>query len=341
MKFKIKYADQIVGSLSLIAIAALIFIIFFIGSKQKWFVPKHPFYTVVSSGSNVSEGMAIQYKGFGIGKVTKITLNDNDQVIVNFYISDEYINRIKHNSVIELSVSPIGLGSSLIFYPGLSDGIIEDDSFIPEKSSPEAKVIIKNHLVQLSEQTDSITTIVNSATSLVKDIDYLVVQISDILDGNLEDSPLAQTFTQINTILSQISLFLSGDDSVALSNITNNLTTSIQKLNLILDDVNTLTGAIKNPQGLIPRLLETEESNGAISQLFDSLDQTLGDVNGISSSIGSEMPQISVILAQVQTLLKQIQDIAIGVKNNPLIKGNSSEKPESASVTPKLREEAF
>ena len=120
MKFKIKYADQIVGTLSIFAIAALIFIIFLIGTKQKWFVPKHPYYTVVSSGSNVSEGMAIQYKGFGIGKVKNITLNEKDQVIVNFYISDEYINRITEGSVLELSVSPIGLGSSMIFHPGIS-----------------------------------------------------------------------------------------------------------------------------------------------------------------------------------------------------------------------------
>jgi len=48
MKFKIKYADQIVGILSLIAIIALIFIIFLIGSTQKWFVPKHNYYTVIS-----------------------------------------------------------------------------------------------------------------------------------------------------------------------------------------------------------------------------------------------------------------------------------------------------
>ena len=341
MKFKIKYADQIVGTLSLIAIAALIFIIFLIGSKQKWFVPKHPYYTVVSSGSNVSEGMAIQYKGFGIGKVKNITLDEKDQVIVNFYISDEYINRITEGSIIELSVSPIGLGSSIIFHPGVSSQIMEDESLIPEKSSDQGKKNIRERKVILSEQTDSITSIVNSASDLVKDIDHLVRQISGILDGRMQNSPIAQTLNNVNTILKQISAFLSGDDSVPISGITDGLNNSINQLNSILGDVGNLTEQLQDPQGLIPKLIESEEAKGAIDGLFLTLNQTMTDINGISSSLGNTMPQITVILTQVQTLIKQVQDVVISLKNNPLIKGNSQERTEKASATPKLREENF
>ena len=69
MKFKIKFADQIVGALSITAIAAIIFFTFFIASTQKWFVKKHHFFTEISSANSVSEGMSLQYKGFAIGKV--------------------------------------------------------------------------------------------------------------------------------------------------------------------------------------------------------------------------------------------------------------------------------
>ena len=93
MKFKIKFADQIVGALSIIAIAALVFFTFFIASTQKWFVKKHYFFTKISSANSVNEGMALQYKGFAIGKVKKISLGDDDNVIVHFYVLDEYIDR--------------------------------------------------------------------------------------------------------------------------------------------------------------------------------------------------------------------------------------------------------
>lgn len=341
MKFRIKHADQIVGTLSLLAIAALIFMIFFIGSKQKWFVPKHPYYTIVNSASNVSEGMAIQYKGFGIGKVTTIELDDKDQVIVNFYISDEYINRITEGSIIELAVNPIGLGSSMILHQGIANNIISDGSLIPEKTSIEGRNNITSHKVAFTEQTDSITSIFNSVTMLINNINYLVTDINKILDGNKESSPVSQTIAEINTILNQVSLFLSGDDSVPLSKITENLNGAIKKLNVILSDVNGVVNQFQDTQGLIPKLLETEENQGAIDQLLTSINNTISDINSISSSLGNNMPQITVILTQVQTLIKQVQDVVVSLKNNPLIKGNTTERTEQNTATPKLREEAF
>ena len=41
MKFKIRFADQIVGFFSLLALAALIGFIFALGASQNWFVKKN------------------------------------------------------------------------------------------------------------------------------------------------------------------------------------------------------------------------------------------------------------------------------------------------------------
>ena len=338
MKFRIKYADQIVGTLSLLAIASLIFILFLIGSKQKWFVPKHPYYTIVNSASNVSEGMAIQYKGFGIGKVTTIELDEKDQVVVNFYISDEYIDRITEGSILELVVNPIGLGSSLIFHQGISSTVIDDDSLIPEKASDEGKKNIASHRVIITDQADSITAVFNSVAELINNVNSLVTDLNGILDGSQTESPLSETISEINTILNQVSMFLAGDDSVPLSKIVDSLNVPINKLNKILTDVNGVVNQFQDTQGLIPKLLESE---GAIDSLFTSLNQTITDINTISSSLGNNMPQITVILTQVQTLIKQVQDVVVALKNNPLIKGNATERAEQTSATPKLREESF
>jgi phospholipid/cholesterol/gamma-HCH transport system substrate-binding protein len=201
MKFKIKYADQIVGILSLVAIIALIFIIFLIGSTQKWFVPKHNYFTVISSASNISVGKAITYKGFEIGKIKSFSLGDDDKVIVNFYISDDYKNKIVRDSIIEILTSP--LGSSVVFYPGNSNSFLPDNSFVPERSSEEAKSLIMNKRVSVVEQTDSINTILAMATTLVGDIDTLVKQINIALEGK-EDTPLTYTITQLNAILTNL-----------------------------------------------------------------------------------------------------------------------------------------
>lgn len=337
MKFKIKYADQIVGALSIIAIAAIILITFLIASTQKWFVKKHNYYTKVASANSVSEGMALQYKGFAIGKVKKISLSDDDNVVVHFYVLDEYIDRVTTGSIVELSVSPIGLGSSLVFYPGASPIIIADDSYIPEKASPEAKELIKEGKVAILEQNDTLNTIISSATGLVNHIDELIQQISEIIAGN-QQLPLAKTINEVNNILRKTSALLSGDDSIPAAAIINDLNDTVANLNAILEDVGSMTN---DPQGLIPKLLESEESKGTFDRLYASINTTIQDLNGISGSLDSEMPQVSILLAQVQTLLKQVQDVMTGLKNNPLLKKGVPERTEQQSATPKLREEAF
>ncbi len=302
MKFKIKYADQIVGILSLLAIIALIFIIFLIGSTQKWFVPKHNYYTVISSASNISAGKSITYKGFEIGKIRNFTLDDSDNVIVNFYITDDYKTKAVHNSIIEILTSP--LGSSVVFYPGNSIIPLEDNSFIPERSSAEARALIKQRKVSVVEQTDSINTILAMATTLVGDIDTLVKQVNIALEGK-ENTPLTNTITQLNSILYNL---------------------------------NQLTA---DPSGLVPKLLEDETAQGSIANILIQLDATMSEIYSVTASVDDNMPGVSILISQMQTLLKQMQDVMEGLKNNPLLKNGISEKPEKESATPKLREDNF
>ena len=75
--------------------------------------------------------------------------------------------------------------------------------------------------------------------------------------------------------------------------------------------------------------------------MIQKLNLTVSDINGITSSLESDMPGISIMISQLQTLLKQAQDVMEGLKNNPLIKNGISEKLEKESATPKLREDNF
>ncbi|MCR5063809.1 MAG: MlaD family protein [Treponema sp.] len=302
MKFKIRYADQIVGILSLIAIIALIFIIFLIGSTQKWFVPKHNYYTVISSASNISVGKSITYKGFEIGKIKSFSLDESDKVVVHFYITDDYRSKVVKDSIIEILTSP--LGSSVVFYPGNRTDYLEDNSFIPERSSEEGKALILARKVSVVEQTDSINTILAMATTLVGDIDTLVKQVNIALEGK-ENTPLTNTITQLNSILYNI---------------------------------NAITA---DPDGLVPRLLEDENAQGSIANVLMQLDATMSEIYSITASVDDNMPGISILISQMQTLLKQMQDVMEGLKNNPLLKNGISEKPEKESATPKLREDNF
>lgn len=340
MKFKIRFADQIVGILSILAIAALIFLMFFIGSKQKWFVPKHYFYTHITSGSSISEGMQIQYKGFGIGKVQSIDLlspeelmfveDKNYEVKVSFYISDEYISKVREGSLIEVSVSPIGLGSSIKFHPGLSENLMEDNQFIPELSSKEGIERIANKEVLVDDSVDSINAIVNTAMGLVKKIDLIAKDIHEILNGEA-DVQLVRTIDEVTNLLGGINQSIQGDLSYPIGNTLESLQNTMQSLSGILASAEDM---INNPQGLVPTLLESEDAKG-------SIDQALIRVKDISDSINSEMPQIYLLISNLQSVLKEVENVVIAVQNIGIINKGVPERTEAAGVTPKLREEEF
>ena len=94
MKFKIKYADQIVGLFIIVALAMLAVIVILVGVNQRWFAKDYSFWTVFSSANGVSPGTAIVMNGFTVGKIDKISLNDDNKVDVYFHIYDTYYNLV-------------------------------------------------------------------------------------------------------------------------------------------------------------------------------------------------------------------------------------------------------
>ena len=142
------------------------------------------------------------------------------------------------------------------------------------------------------------------ATTLVGDIDTLVKQVNIALEGK-ENTPLTNTITQLNSILYNL---------------------------------NQLTA---DPSGLVPKLLEDETAQGSIANILIQLDATMSEIYSVTASVDDNMPGVSILISQMQTLLKQMQDVMEGLKNNPLLKNGISEKPEKESATPKLREDNF
>ncbi|HEQ71072.1 MAG TPA: MCE family protein, partial [Spirochaetia bacterium] len=108
MRFAIRFADKLVGLFVLVAIIGLLGVIIVLGANQRWFAKNYYFYTFFQSGKGISRGMPITFKGFEIGKVSSVEMNDKNEVVVHYYIYDTYYSKVKLNSVIELASSPLG-----------------------------------------------------------------------------------------------------------------------------------------------------------------------------------------------------------------------------------------
>lgn len=323
MKFKIRYADQIVGSLAILALLALFVVIFMLGSKQRWFARDYQYTSRFETASGLSVGMPMLYKGFTVGKIKSFRLNDDNLVDVVFYIYDTYYSRVKEGSLIELIINPIGLGNQLLFHPGLGQSLIEEGSFIPRADSPEGRLLLESGLALIPRRDDTIANLIAQVNPLLTNLNTTLDQVNGAFSGSGR-GPLAETMTGVSRTMTNA------------AGITEDL---YRSLDGILTDVRTLTTNLgemstylADPTGLVPTLIDPE------GVMFDSIEGSLKAVEGTlrnvedsSSILKSQVPQIARLIEDLRIALVQGQDVLEALRNNPILKGGVPERVKTDS----------
>ncbi|MDR3170800.1 MAG: MlaD family protein [Treponema sp.] len=319
MTFKIRFADQIVGTLIVFALVSLVFVVFMLGSKQRWFAKDYHYKTYFESATGLSGNMAVQYKGFTIGNITSFRLTEDDRVEVLFTIYDTYVDRVRQGSLVEINVSPIGLGNQFRFYPGLGQEGLAEGASIPTINSPEAKQLLQEGLAYLPRQDDSITLLLSRANTLLQDFDTLVLTVQDALKGT-DTTVLGRTLGGVEATVAGVQS-LPGTVNNTLDTVLGDVNTLVAELRPIIADINTLTNKVVEPEGLVSTVLDTE---GAV---YTNLEASLTSLSGIlrnlektSTALPAQMPQIAGLIIDLRTALKTAEDVLVALTNNPLLK---------------------
>ncbi len=318
MKFKIRYADQIVGLFTIGAAVAVVAAVFLIGSNQRWFAKDYHFSTMFDSASGVKAGMEIQYKGFTVGKVESVSLNkvmQKDTVEVHFYIYDTYYSWVHEGSVVELNVSPIGLGNQFLFYPGNGEALIPDNSFIPRIDSPEGKANIEKNLVVVPKKDDTISNLISQANNLLITINSVLDNVDNAFAGR-GDAPLANTLRSVEQATANV------------SGITQTLNSDLAEITGNIQEITAaLSKAANSPSGAVPALIDP---NGTI---FAGINETIAHTSGTianlekaTATLPSQFPQLAGTVSELQTTLQSAQDVLEALKNNPLLKKGVPER---------------
>ena len=340
MKLTMRFADQIVGAFIIIALGALVFVIFMLGSSQRWFSRDYYFKTYFPTASGLSGNMPVQFKGFTIGHVKSFDLTDDDRVEVRFSIFDTYISRVRQGSLVEVLVSPIGLGNQFIFYPGLGAELVAEGDLIPDVNSYEGSAALAGGLAYIPRHEDSITVILNragilleSANMVMLDIDRLISQVGDAFAGS-SDSALGRTMGEVETAVRDVQE-LPEDIRETLDTLTARIEPILENLNGILDKVNA-------PDGTVTAVLD---SQGAVyTNLVKSLESvslTLANLEKASAFLPARMPQLAVLISDLQSAVKKAEDVLVALTNNPLLKGGIPQNVETRSGGTSVRDIEF
>jgi len=290
MKFKMRYADQLVGILIIVAIVSLIVVIFLLGRTQRWFSKNYDFKTYATTASGLSRNMDVVFRGISIGKVKNFDLMDDDSIEVIFSIQDDYRNRVREGSLVEVMESPIGLGAKFAFYSGLG-GELQEGGLVPMIGSPEGKAMIALGIADIPPKDDF---------------------IADLADQ------LGAIFAELQTTMDGLNVASNEKAATALGQIIAN----VQELTF------NLTEDMSNPEGIRKILNGSGDSVEALEATFVSLSGTLDHVEKSLAYLPREMPQIFSLLSEARTAVVAAEDVLISLRNNPLLRGGIPEHAE-------------
>ena len=325
MKFSVRFADQIVGVLIILALGILIFVIFMLGSSQRWFARDYLYKTYFNSATGISQNMPVQYKGFTIGHVKSIKLSDDDRVEVSFTIFDIYNDRVREGSLVEVLVSPIGLGNQFMFYPGLGTEQIPEGEVIPTVNSPEARWLVAAGLAERPERDDGINNIMNLVSSVLSTLDKTLADLQGAIEGN-DQTSLGRTLGNVESTVSGLSNMaqtLPADISRALNQL-------VADINPVLENLQDFTEKLSDPSGSIMSVLDSE------GPLYTDLVASLNSISGIllnlektSQFLPAQLPQVAAMLTDLHGALQTVEDVLTAIANNPLLKGGIPQRRET------------
>jgi len=325
VKFKIRFADQIVGFFVVLSLVSVVVVIVLLGRSQRWFAKDLSFHTILPTAGGVSKNMDVQYRGFTIGKIKNFYLTDEDDVEVVFTIQDEYKDRVRKGSLVEMMISPVNLGNQFLFHAGKGE-MLAENTLIPAVGSDEAKQLVTQGLAEEPRHDDSISLLMSRASSILDDVGRIVTQVNEAL-GPGSDA------TNIGKIMGSVQKTMAGAEVLpqTVDRTTADITKQIEllqaELKPILVNISALTTELNNPNGLLYTVLDTNsdvytnlvKSLRSVSAILDNLDKTAAFIPG-------QVPQLAGLISDLRVTMKSAQDVLVALTNNPLFRGGIPQK---------------
>ncbi len=376
MKLRIRFAEQVVGVFVLLAIVGVGVILVFIGVNQRWFARNYSFTSKFASGEGLAVGMPITLKGFEIGRISRISLDPQNEVDARFYVQDTYYDRVHKYSVLELATSPIGLGVSLKFHSGKDQGPpLPEMSFIPSLDSREGRELVDKGLVDIPKGEDVIGSVISKLNPILDETRMTISEIRHMagtLDaamsgrggGPVGDMVVDLSATpakvnkavdgvsvRVNTLLDKLAVISDNlqDITVKTRGVIGDLSTNLDEIS---QNVKDMTADLKNTQGLAKRLIDPKGSidtflndqNQLYNQVEDSIknaDQIIAQMRSFMEFVNGTRPQISSVLEKGSAALDTGKDVLEAAKNNPLLRGGVPKKTEPPDLLKGYRDEDF
>ena len=136
MKVKFKSSERIAGAFIVVALVGAVSLSLMTAIQKGWLQSKVMFKTKVQSADGLREGASVTISGIRAGEISDIELESADNIIVHFYLFEEFHKQVKTDSVLLVS-RPFVLGDKEIEVTVGSEGaeMLSANSFIDAQTS--------------------------------------------------------------------------------------------------------------------------------------------------------------------------------------------------------------
>ena len=328
MNIMLRYRDQVVGTFVLTGIVLLVGALLFVGINKRWFKRDPQYASRFLTAEGLSPGLALELRGFAIGHVKQLRLGDDDVVEVTLSIHEEYADRIVAGSVLELTVQPLGFGSSLILYPGRAGGeALPPGSEIPSTDMPVGRRLLAQGAVDRPQPRDAVAGLLAMLPPLVGEAESLVATLDRMLtrlDTRLMGSPDASDSGLLTTLAATTREF--GDLAATFGR-------SADEMDAVMANLAAFSTHLAAPEGLIPTLMGDEGSAARLfhdqAELYARLTAAMDELVALAGFLNDSAPALGVLMDETVRTLAESEKVLQGLKNNPLLRGGIPPEAET------------
>jgi phospholipid/cholesterol/gamma-HCH transport system substrate-binding protein len=246
--------------------------------------------------------------------------------------------------MVELMVSPIGLGNQFLFHAGLGLEQIAEGDLVPAVNSLEGRAALQSGLAVVPSHDDSISLILNRLSTTLETANIALLESAEVL-AQVQGAFQGDETTAIGRTMGGVERSVEGLESMTRSipvTVDDSITAVLAQIQPILTNLDELSAKLNDPAGSVSSVLD---GKGAVyTNLVSSLEAVTGTLRNLektSAFLPAQAPQLAVLISDLRSTVKSAEDVLIALSNNPLLRDGIPERVETRTGGTSPRDISF
>ncbi len=280
--------ERLVGVFVLAAVLLLFFTLAFNKQTARFFAPKFTLHAYITNAQGVSQDTPVMVYGLDVGKVTKLSLSDDNRIAVTMEILERFHRLIRTDSTAEISKLSVIGNAAISIKPGSPD----------KPEIPTDAELVMNQPMSVDQMLAQVSPVLADVKSTLAQVNQLAHSI-DPQDLNTTVKNLAVLTGNLKVITGQ---FASPEGTATTAAAMQNLATTLKETQARLAEIQPL---IKNAN------LASADIPGLVAQtrkLVTQLNTTMGTVNYQLQALPDMVGRTRQILDETDATLRAVQN---------------------------------